>query len=154
MWETMSEINNDYFTVEKSLDLETWQEIQIVEGAGSSQNRNLYEIKDANPSPGISYYRLKQTDFDGTTKHLSVQTAYFNKANLKPFISPNPASQHVVLNSLANEVQLFDLQGNDVTSKVTFTKVSDVETKIDISLLSSGVYIIRNDNYSIRLMKN
>ncbi len=66
LWSTASEQDNDYFTVFRCNDLVTWQEIGRVTGAGSSQSRIDYELVDAFPLVGTNYYKLRQTDFDGT----------------------------------------------------------------------------------------
>ena len=64
-WETASETNNDFFTVEKSSDAINFEKLTIVQGAGNSTKQIRYSIIDDSPINGISYYRLKQTDFDG-----------------------------------------------------------------------------------------
>ncbi|MCZ4409813.1 autotransporter-associated beta strand repeat-containing protein [Cryomorphaceae bacterium 1068] len=66
-WITASEINNDFFTVERSKDGSSWEEVGTVEGAGDSNTELAYAFVDDAPYSGISYYRLRQTDFDGTT---------------------------------------------------------------------------------------
>ncbi|ELR71003.1 hypothetical protein C900_03133 [Fulvivirga imtechensis AK7] len=71
-WATASELNNDYFTIEKTTDLEHFEEIGIVQGKGTTDERSDYEFYDRDPSYGISYYRLKQTDFDGTFTYSEV----------------------------------------------------------------------------------
>jgi hypothetical protein len=68
-WSTASEINNDYFSVEKSQDLNLWETVGLVPGAGTSNNVNSYNLTDNNPYPGFGYYRLKQTDFNGTSEY-------------------------------------------------------------------------------------
>jgi hypothetical protein len=64
-WTTALEINNDYFTVEKSADGTDFTSIGTVNGAGNSSVTLSYYYPDHNPVYGVSYYRLKQTDFDG-----------------------------------------------------------------------------------------
>jgi hypothetical protein len=64
-WATASELHNDYFTVERSMDGLNWENIIQIAGAGTSTNRNDYSEVDTRPIEGLSYYRLKQTDFDG-----------------------------------------------------------------------------------------
>lgn len=71
-WSTASEVNNDYFTVERSSDSENWEEVATVKGAGNSNTPLSYNITDIHPLPGKSYYRLKQTDFDGTSTYSHV----------------------------------------------------------------------------------
>ena len=65
-WVTASEINNDYFTVERSKDGELFEQIGIVDGSGTTSAISAYKFYDMNPYSGVSYYRLMQTDFDGT----------------------------------------------------------------------------------------
>ena len=67
-WSTATEVNNDYFSIEKSLDAQNWSVLGTVKGAGNSNQKLDYEYFDFHPVAGIQYYRLKQTDFDGTDK--------------------------------------------------------------------------------------
>ncbi len=68
MWSTTSEINNDYFTVERSEDGLNFSPIKQVKGAGNSEIKKEYITYDESPLPGTSYYRLRQTDFNGASK--------------------------------------------------------------------------------------
>tara|TARA_R110002020_G_scaffold6723_1_gene28633 strand:- start:605 stop:1831 length:1227 start_codon:yes stop_codon:yes gene_type:complete len=64
-WEIASQVNNDYYEIQRSVDVEDWTTIEKVTGAGNSNTHMSYSIIDDNPILGISYYRLKQTDYDG-----------------------------------------------------------------------------------------
>jgi hypothetical protein len=64
-WSTASETNNDFFTLERSQNMFQFEEIVTVDGAGTSNSVNNYSFIDDDPFAGISYYRLKQTDYDG-----------------------------------------------------------------------------------------
>lgn len=66
-WVTASEVNNDFFTLERSKDGSSWEVVGTVDGAGDSNTELNYAYVDDAPYSGISYYRLRQTDFDGTT---------------------------------------------------------------------------------------
>ena len=66
-WETSSEYNNDYFTLERSIDGEHWERIYQVKGAGNSSSNVYYSYND-NHIVGINYYKLTQYDFDGVGK--------------------------------------------------------------------------------------
>ncbi len=68
-WATGSEINNDFFTLERSHDAVNAEAIGFVEGAGNSSQTLHYNFVDHDPLPGISYYRLKQTDYDGSFEY-------------------------------------------------------------------------------------
>lgn len=71
-WVTAAEINNDYFTVERSKDGIHFEAIGIVDGSGTTPDVHNYFHYDMNPYSGLSYYRLMQTDFDGTTSHSQI----------------------------------------------------------------------------------
>ena len=64
-WTVASQVNNDYYEVERSVDVENWYTIETVTGAGNSNTQMSYSIIDKDPLYGISYYRLKQTDYNG-----------------------------------------------------------------------------------------
>lgn len=70
-WSTATEDNNDYFTVERSPDALNYQPIGLVDGAGNSSSVQYYSFTDTDPLSGTSYYRLKQTDFNGMTEIFS-----------------------------------------------------------------------------------
>jgi len=64
-WATATETNNDFFTIERSTNLNDWEVLGFIDGAGNSSRPLQYVFTDYNPLSGISYYRLKQTDYDG-----------------------------------------------------------------------------------------
>tara|TARA_Y100001973_G_C5167218_1_gene316880 strand:- start:244 stop:1401 length:1158 start_codon:yes stop_codon:yes gene_type:complete len=64
-WSTLSQINNDYFNVQKSIDGYEWEDKITIPGAGNTNTQMDYDWLDTKPSIGISYYRLKQTDYNG-----------------------------------------------------------------------------------------
>jgi len=64
-WVTTTETNNDYFTLERSVDAKKWDKIAVVPGAGNSNIELDYEFKDDSYINGMNYYRLTQTDFNG-----------------------------------------------------------------------------------------
>ncbi len=68
-WESFTEMNNDYYTIENTTDGISFEEIGIVDGAGNSSEINAYEMVHENYRNAINYYRLKQTDFDGSSKY-------------------------------------------------------------------------------------
>jgi hypothetical protein len=65
MWETQSEYNNYYFTLERTIEDKPFEEIEVINGAGTSYTINKYRVSDHSYLPTINYYRLKQTDYDG-----------------------------------------------------------------------------------------
>ena len=146
-WITASEINNDYFTVERSADGEKFIEIGKVTGAGNSSFLKSYEYKDLSPLTGIGYYRLKQTDFDGKyTYSAIVAVKYEPETKIK--LVPNPAKDQVALffespmRTMAN-LSITDMKGNKVIDDVIRVKMGMNDYFLDISGLQQGVYTIK-----------
>ena len=63
-----SQINNDYYTIERSVDGYEWTEVGIIAGEGNTSTQMTYRWIDDSPMNGVNYYRLSQTDFDGTSE--------------------------------------------------------------------------------------
>ena len=143
-WTTGSETNNDFFTVERSKDGQTFESIATVDGAGNSTSVLSYFIKDERPWSGVSYYRLKQTDFDGTSVYSSIVSVEFS-SEFEVAIYPNPANAaygfviDLLDNSFeANDVIIFDLAGKKVYDR----KMKSSKEKIE-NLLAPGMYLIK-----------
>jgi len=85
-WLTQTEINNDFFTVERSHDGLTFNELTVIKGNGFSNEKKLYITYDNNPIEGISYYRLKQTDYNGNYVYNNLITNFFRGDNHKKLI--------------------------------------------------------------------
>lgn len=77
-WETGSENDNDYFTLERSIDGNTWEHIAQIPGQGTTTETSYYHTQDRISEPNIYYYSLYQTDLDGEKTLLEVFTATFN----------------------------------------------------------------------------
>ncbi|HEY5750464.1 MAG TPA: T9SS type A sorting domain-containing protein [Chryseolinea sp.] len=91
-WRTASELNNDHFTVERAgLDL-SFDEVARVPGAGTSNTPLTYSIADENPFAGRSYYRLKQTDLDGTVSYAGTRSVYIPSSDKSLSVYPNPTT--------------------------------------------------------------
>lgn len=71
-FEVASQIDNDYFTIERSIDGENWEIVTKIKGDGDSQEQKKYVYTDMNFKRGINYYRLKQTDFNGDFKYSDI----------------------------------------------------------------------------------
>lgn len=90
-WTTASEVNNDYFTVERTKDGSSFVEITKVDGAGMSSTSLSYSTADNDPLNGLAYYRLKQTDYDGNFRYSELVPVTFRKSIPLIVIYPNPA---------------------------------------------------------------
>lgn len=100
-WKTGSEIDNDFFTIEKSIDGKYFNEIAIVEGNGSTSDIHDYSFTDFNVNQVLTYYRLSQTDYDGTNVVLAMKAVHHSAANSKTDFYPN----------LVNEDRLITFHG-------------------------------------------
>ncbi len=111
-WSTASELNNDYFTIEKSTDNENFVKIAIVEGAGTTNTTSNYSYSDRiNTSGNSVYYRLSQTDYDGTTKNLGVRAVTcFNEQNQNITIYPNPSSDFLNIEFISETDQTLNIK--------------------------------------------
>ena len=78
-WETESETNSDYFTLEKSLDGKNFYPINKIVSKHNSSVTNYYSYIDTDLKQGIQYYKLKQTDFNGTTQEFEIQSIQYNE---------------------------------------------------------------------------
>lgn len=157
-WETSSEHNNDYFTIERSVSgYDGWEEVAIVDGAGNSETPNDYFTVDNMPLSGVSYYRLKQTDFDGSERIHEMESVYIDAAEAGDLvIFPNPATDLVTLRGDIVSLTTFKLLnavGQDVRLHVNSYKQGDGSLVLDISSLRSGVYVIKNGSKVYSLVK-
>jgi hypothetical protein len=157
-WETSSEQNNDYFVVERSASgYDGWEEIAIVDGAGNSQTPMYYSAVDQMPLNGVSYYRLKQIDFDGQERVHEMESVYIDIAGVGDLvIFPNPATDLVTLKGDIVSLSTFKLlnaMGQDVRMNVSSYKQGDGTLVLDISSLRSGVYMVKNGSKVYSLIK-
>ena len=159
-WTTEKEINNDYFTIERSKDGESWKELSIVDGAGNSDKTIHYKDTDSNPLQGVSYYRLMQTDYDGTSTYSQVVEVFFGEENtLNATVFPNPSTENHVFVQLENidvsnknpaNYSLFTINGQELQSG----KLNEKTSKIDLTNIASGVYILNvNHNQLVKHFK-
>ena len=117
LWSTASEVNNNYFAVERSRDGETFEEIAKVDGAGFSNNVRSYRFIDHEPYNKDNYYRLRQVDFDGTNDVSPMRYLWMEPGNQTASAFPNPVSgQQVSVSGWADgetltEIQLVNSQG-------------------------------------------
>ncbi|PKR80807.1 hypothetical protein CW751_08545 [Brumimicrobium salinarum] len=145
-WVTMSERNNDFFTIERSLDGYQWKELGTVPGAGNSSTELNYHWYDMHPKQGILYYRLKQTDFDGAYTYSDIRSVVFdNYSNDNITLYPNPTSGKVQLKVIKGKlknvsISIYDAQGQLVFELPNFSGTSHV---FDLSFFQKGIYIMK-----------
>ncbi|MDH5366301.1 MAG: T9SS type A sorting domain-containing protein, partial [Cyclobacteriaceae bacterium] len=144
-WSTASEENNDFFTIERSEDGENFHDLALISGAGTSFEKSEYSYIDNNPFEGVSYYRLKQTDFDGTNETFYVVAVeYYGDSDAIRIIqyADNVNSLKIYSNlDEENVANIYDSMGRISKS---FT-LHQGENTIDLTGVSNltGIYFIR-----------
>ena len=147
-WETASEINNDYFTIEKTIDGINYEWVAKLNGAGNYSGNLVYNTVDEFPYQGISYYRLKQTDFDGNTETFPLRTISTLNTLKKSGIYPNPIKgfEPITINVNGNKNELLKIMITDGIGKTIYsTSITLLNTRESFTLqlqesLSSGIY--------------
>lgn len=143
-WATATELNNAGFHVERSSDGIRYDVVTEVEGMGTTQVVTHYEAVDQAPLPGLSYYRLRQTDFDGTSTLSDVVAVEMTGAQFIGY--PNPTAATVTIldhtGTGALEVKVFDPQGRAVLR----IAVTEGPLEVDLRALPAGLYrlLVRN----------
>lgn len=135
-WITSSQINNEFFTLEKSRDARKFIPFAIINGAGNSNSILNYYEKDYDVEDGITYYRLKQTDFNGDYTYSNIIPV--NKSNQPNsfYVYPNPSNGkelNLKINELNDDEVLIiirDNQGKECYSKLIKTNSDINEYKI------------------------
>lgn len=160
LWSTATEKNNDYFTVERTLDGTFWIEIGRVKGAGNSTNELNYHLYDYEPALGTQYYRLKQTDYDGEFSYSDARSVtFYRDGNQHISVYPNP-SQGIFTMKVSGDpleeakISILNLAGQLITSESDF---SGQLYKFDLRDHPAGMYFIeietRTKTERIKLIK-
>ncbi|MEZ4721504.1 MAG: hypothetical protein R2813_06455 [Flavobacteriales bacterium] len=116
-WETASEINNDFFTLERSRDASVFESIGTIPGAGSSNRPLEYQFVDDQPISGVSYYRLKQTDFNGEFEYSGVEQVYLGG---EKFVRIGTDLNHVFIDLSFEGEEGLDLLVYDATGSLVY----------------------------------
>ncbi len=157
-WSTGSELNNFGFEIQRSADAVNFEKIGFVKSlsaTGNSSSRLDYTFTDYNPVGLRQYYRLKQTDFDGTSKYSAVVlvTREAPTALQLTHVYPNPSRESLYINTASPtkmELQLLviDLGGRVVCKKQVSAEIGNNGFDIQVAHLASGIYILKVLNSS------
>lgn len=148
-WETASETNCDYFTVEKSVDALHYETVATVHGAGNSSQAIQYAILDPHPYSGLSYYRLRQMDFDSSVFTAPLVRIQMNHEGQVTLIT-NPVTEGSVLIRLQNfseetiSIDIIDLHGNvfyvnrnvSVNNEQSYLRIDNLDS------WTNGIYLV------------
>ena len=149
-WVTSNEVNNDHFTIENSVEGSNWNELAIVQGAGNSSNLLSYSYLHDAPFTGVSYYRLKQTDYNGAFVYSDVSSVIIEGNSIVQDLAflkvyPVPSEGHVTWIICASKAGEYEMRVFDISSRLILTKdvslIKGVNSLMeDVSSLSNGTY--------------
>ena len=144
-WTTVSEINNDYFTIEKSIDGIHYNKIGRVQGNGNSTSTRAYSFSDFEINTTLVYYKLTQVDFDGTKE--DVGTLKMKREVNTVFSYPNPANNELNFTFNASYdgaiiIEYIDIQGKSISENVTVNANNSFKSTV-FQTISSGLYFTR-----------
>lgn len=146
-WVTALEIDNDYYTVERSDDGVNFNEIGRVDGAGNYTGTLNYRFNDVKPLQGVSYYRLKQTDFDGAyTYSHTVAVSMDVKTGLSMYPNPTSNQLNIGISNAEDDtyIQIVDLGGREIyRTIITANGGSEQRLTLNVKdLMPAGIYLV------------
>ena len=156
-WKTATEINNEFFTIERSIDAVNFEYVSNISAVGNSNNINSYSSIDENPYTGVSYYRLKQTDTDGSFTYSEIRTVNIEGIDIIN-IFPIPATEDITFEVNIYEEAVITLSlindiGQLVYKKEFLLNEGKNVITIPIQQFSEGMYFvemkINNENISV-----
>lgn len=153
-WKTLSELNNDFFLIERSMNGETWETIYKQNGAGNSANQIEYSYIDKSPPKRTIYYRLKQVDFDGKYSFSEILSVNNNANRSELFFWPNPTYLQLTINGEIKEnISILNSSGQLIEFKSKIISEDNNQITIDVSSFNSGLYYIKTLNYTQKFIK-
>ncbi|MFY0651665.1 MAG: T9SS type A sorting domain-containing protein [Cyclobacteriaceae bacterium] len=154
-WETITEEDFDYFSIERSENGLNFYEIGTVPGHGDSNERIQYSYEDESPLFGTSFYRLNAIDYDGSYEKFQILSVEYLPEDLQVLVYPNPASTQNIRLSLGlpkdadlKKVSVYSLSGNHILDQNLNIGNNDLKLT---SKLQAGIYLakVQIDNYQI-----
>ena len=150
LWNTASELDNDYFTIERSRNGIDFLPIGEVSGAGTTDVAQSYSFIDRSPFGGINYYRLKQNDFDGRFTYSPIRSIYIAKPDSTPSVYPNPATDFITFDTgdgttdQALDYAIYDWSGRIVQQGIMQIAYGTANIQLDgAQSLAMGFYILK-----------
>lgn len=159
-WTTLSERENDYYTIYRSQDAVNWEEITQIDGAGNASDKRNYSIIDQNPLTGVSYYKLKQTDFNGDFEEFDPISIQFEGKKNEMYVFPNPSSTGFKLRIQLDQneeavFQIQDLNGKIILEETHKLSIGENLVSLESKDLNPGVYFLQSKlgNKSLKPVK-
>jgi hypothetical protein len=145
-WTTDSELNNDYFTVERSQDCRVFEPIAKITGNGTTTELIEYFYVDEEAIEGIMYYRLKQTDYNGNTKTYAPLSARCEKESPEILMYPNPSHGifSVHFPDYNNDIIILNSAGQTIYKQF----VASNQSQFNIEEVPAGIYHLMSHSVS------
>jgi len=145
-WETAAELNNDYFTIQRSSSLTAWEDIKNIAGSGNTNTDSRYTAYDPNPYSGISFYRLEQTDLDGMKSYSVIRQVNID-GSVTINIYPNPVTNLIYVSGAGKmTIRVHNTSGQLVVIPVQYARTQYI---LNFAGLPPGIYfihIVQNGN--------
>ena len=147
-WSTAAEINNNYFTIEKSTDANNWEFLTTLPGAGNSNSLLNYSVTDEEINNVLHYYRLKQTDFNGNYTYseiIAVRSCFEDSFDMIVASNPVVNTMNLLVNSTNKEsalIHIKDILGRDILEKEVPIAKGNNSILIDVKSIRNGIYFV------------
>lgn len=144
-WNTLSEVNNQGFYVERSKDARMFESIHFTAGIGNSQQMNAYKYTDQQPYTGISYYRIKQVDVNGTFTFSPVVEVFSDKGEML-VMYPNPLTDSELTLEIGDlsfeqaHLSIVNLLGQVVVSQSL--RFDNSKATVNLDAFEPGMYFV------------
>ncbi|HMQ76302.1 MAG TPA: hypothetical protein PKE21_06975 [Flavobacteriales bacterium] len=137
-WSTATEQDNDHFAVDRSADGDVYTELLKMPGAGNSQHEQVYAVADERPLAGVSYYRLRQVDTDGTTT-LGPTVVVTRERERTLMVHPNPVRERFWLEGAepGGSLEILTPAGEHISSGRL------AGASVPVGFLAPGLYLVR-----------
>lgn len=136
-WQTSSEVNNDFFTIEYSIDGIHFKELLREDGNGTTSVTNdYYATATVENFADITYFRLKQTDFNGEYSYSDVIFVSIVSEETELYVFPNPTTDYVSVSGNVTSAYVSDMYGRNMSCLQTS------ENTFDVAGLSVGTYYV------------
>ena len=141
-WATATEINNDYFEIERSQNGVHFESIGRKKGAGTAHETQRYSLLDRSPYPGDSYYRLKQVDQDGSSSYSAIRSVYIDRSS-GIIVYPNPTSEQVNV-AIPDKLEVTDYSIYRMNGQVIQSGITNGQNQLELEVsgFTNGAYIL------------
>lgn len=159
-WQTLTEMNNDYFEVQRRVAPNEFRKIGAIAGADYSEEIKNYQFIDEKPENNTNYYRLKQVDNDGKFAFSEILTIDLGKSEKPSFAfypNPSPAGKLRLKYFSTQEeevkIRVYNVSGQLVLTKGKYLDFGENQLQLDFSEMHKGIFIVEIENENWRSYK-